>query len=147
MLKLKSEIVGPWHLELMNLSYLDGGGGIMMAQRQQQDLGFLARCAKLDLAVKEIETLRKLKAIYGLVNKVPPGANAGVHTDTLDCKVERWHLPLITNPGAWFWTEDEDKFRMEAGFWHGPFPYSKNHNVWNEGQSVRVHLVVDLEIV
>lgn len=118
--------------------FFDGGGGILMAFRQSVDI------VGLEKYTKEIERYTKKQAVYALINIIPPGIKSEIHTDTLKFDVFRYHLPLQTNPGAWWWDETGGRRVLEAGVWHGPMPYKINHAVGNDGVTDRVHLVIDL---
>lgn len=105
-------------------------------------------------AVKEIESFRKLTAVYVMVNKLPPGAVVPYHQDWLvptpkqpkEPTIERWHLPLMTNLQALFCLKTEKNCaHLALGYWTGPIPYWKHHNVTNGGRDTRVHLIVDLD--
>lgn len=142
MLHLNSKIKAE-ELEIKKLTTFDGGNGIMMAYRQSElhDLP-----PKLAEAVHEIETLRKKTARFVQVNSIPPGVSAGKHTDTLRCdyRLERWHFVISTNKEAWF-EDSSGRFHMDQGCWYGPVAYWDTHDVGNDGNTERVHLVVDLE--
>ncbi len=97
-------------------------------------------------AVDEIATARGLDVAYVMLNTLPAGCIVPEHTDTLPVPVERWHLPLITNPNCKWWDEVEGELFMAAGYWYGPLPYEKRHKVWNTGAVSRTHLVVDLRL-
>jgi hypothetical protein len=98
-------------------------------------------------AVLEIMELRNLEPAFMMINRVPPGVVAPPHIDTLPFPVERWHLPLVTNPDAYWWDEHDNKFiYMPVGYWHGPVPYYIRHAIVNFGLTERVHLVVDLKL-
>lgn len=120
-----------------NGGYFDGGGGILMAFRQST----YHDVPEVEEAVKEIESLTGLKRAFILINKIPPGIRSEVHTDTLKLPVQRWHLPLVTNPKAWFW--QETFLHMEIGYWYN-VKYWLPHSVGNDGPTDRIHLVVDL---
>jgi hypothetical protein len=124
----------------------DGGGGIQMAFRQSE-MPDETTLKDLLPAIREIEELRKKKCRFVQLNTAPPGFVSGVHTDTLRCDyhLERWHFVIATNKDAWFEDEINGKFHMDQGGWYGPVAYWKPHNVGNNGNTERVHLVVDLE--
>jgi len=98
-------------------------------------------------AIKEIALIRGLEPLFLTINILPPGVIVPIHTDTLIGKVEaeRWHLPLLTNPGCTFWDEESGDHHFEYGFWSGPVRHWINHSVKNTGVMKRIHLVVDLK--
>lgn len=104
-------------------------------------------------AIQEISAMRGLPALHVMVNKLPPGVVVPVHRDWLPPTraqprtptLERWHLPIQTNDRAFWWDEDRGPLSMETGYWYGPVPYWRKHQVWNLGDEERVHLVVDLD--
>lgn len=113
---------------------------------------WLGTCPTLAAAVREIELLRGQRALHVMVNKLPPGTIVPVHSDTLAPtrqgerpRVERWHLPLKTNPNCYFWDESDLWMHMALGSWWGPVPYWLPHSVENTGTADRIHLVVDLD--
>ena len=143
MLQLKSKL-DVTKLDYKTYKYFDGGEDIKMAARQST---MPALTSPFLEAVAEIVALRKLPVLYAGINIVPPGAQSGKHTDTLviGYKVERWHLPLVTNKDAWIWLSRGGEINMVAGVWHGPFPYWEEHAVGNRGNEDRVHFFVDLD--
>lgn len=95
----------------------------------------------------EISQLLGRKALYMMVNEIPPGIIAPPHTDTLPQRVQRWHLPLQTNAMSFWWDEVSNHFmHMIQGIWYGPVPYYARHSVMNFGTEPRIHVVVDLEL-
>lgn len=143
MLQIKSKL-DVSKFDYTKLDWFHGGENIMMAARQST----MPKLPPIFMeAIAEIEGLRGLKALYAGVNSVPGGEQSGKHTDTLlvDYKVERWHLPLVTNKDAWIWLNRGGEINMVAGVWHGPFPYWDLHAVGNRGKEARVHFFVDLD--
>lgn len=121
------------------------GAGIDMAHNS--DNGFpawLAKAPEIQKAIAEIEALVGGKANHIMLNRLKPHDNVLPHKDVMDVG-ERWHLPLVTNPKAKWWDEMDDKdVHMEVGYWYGPVPYKVSHSVWNDGETERIHLVVDV---
>lgn len=79
-----------------------------------------------------------------MVNKLEPGGMLQPHRDAPP-EFDRYHLPIVTNSDAWWWDEYTGKFHMREGFWYGPVPYcGVLHSVENNGETERVHVVVDL---
>jgi hypothetical protein len=127
------------------IEWFDGGGGVLMAERQSVSYEPERFSKSVQAAVAEIEALRGKKALFVMINRLDPGIIIERHTDTLKMPypVERWHLPVITNPKAWH--EQGSRFNMTAGVWYGPVPYWEEHCGGNEGTTPRIHLIVDLE--
>lgn len=142
-MQIPSEI--NWKDFLNNLTTFDGGDNIRMAFSQStpppNDLPLV-----IVEAIKEIERLRKLTAKFIMINTIPPTYMAKPHTDTLksDKRLERWHLPIVTNEDAWYWSENHGFEHFSAGFWCGPVAYWNRHTAGNFGLTDRTHLVVDL---
>ncbi len=96
-------------------------------------------------AAKEIASLRQLDIKNIMVNILPADIIVPKHTDTLiyqNC--ERWHLPIVSNNGCFWWDEVGGLLIMELGNWYGPVPYYNQHAIGNLGKTERIHLVVDL---
>lgn len=104
-------------------------------------------------AISEIAALRGLPPVNLMVNRLAPGVDVPVHRDWLlptpmqlhKPTVERWHLPISTNPDAQFWERGVGYTHMPLGVWGGPVRYWNYHSVRNFGTTERVHLVVDLD--
>lgn len=77
-----------------------------------------------------------------------PGSHSHLHFDTKygpSWGVARLHVPITTNPDAVLRLDGED-YRWQPGeFWFGDF--SRDHQVGNDGQEPRVHLVIDTLLV
>lgn len=141
--------------ECISLSYHIDGTGVLMATNQSEGLPpqIVARphiCA----AINEIAVARSQNPLNVMVNKMPPGVVVQPHRDWLrptshqakKPTLERWHLPVQTNPDALWWDEDSNvKKHYPLGIWFGPVPYWIFHSVENLGLTERVHLVVDLD--
>jgi hypothetical protein len=130
--------------------YLDGSGAAMVfgPNRGIPDVHPL-----INAAVREIAEARGYEPLHLMINELPPGVVVPKHRDWLlptttqpsrPC-VERWHLPVQTNPDAMFWDEDRGLQHAPLGVWFGPVPYWILHTVWNLGTTPRVHIVVDLD--
>ena len=100
--------------------------------------------AELTAAVREIEKLTGKKAVWVMLNRLPPSVVVPVHTDTVTYTPERWHLVIKTNPHAYFWSDPTGQIHLNGGRWWGPIPYRANHQIWNGGTTDRIHFVVDL---
>jgi len=122
------------------------GTKILMAFRQGQTSSLVGLPVALRCAVEEIEGHRSTKALAIMVNIVAPTVHSGIHVDPYPGgrRIERWHLPIKTNHGAWVWFGDEYRW-WNTKMWHGPLKYWEPHSVGNDGDQDRVHLVVDLD--
>lgn len=124
----------------------DGTGVEMTAlQFHEQSSLSLLHHDEVKAAVDELESLTGGACAFIMFNRLAPGAGVPAHVDAHSEPVERWHLPVATNPQAWWWDLSlGESLHMRAGWWWGPVPYSVFHRVWNDGDSERIHLVVDL---
>lgn len=124
------------------------GTGILLLNGQWQ--GVPRWCSEiLQEAIEEIEHLLFKRVQHVSINIILPDGRSGWHKDPTPQDDaghpiihDRWHLPLQTNPGAWF--EDRERIHMEQGYWHGPVEYWLPHAVGNDGSEPRMHLVCDL---
>lgn len=82
-----------------------------------------------------------------IVNKITAGNSLGVHADGPPQDL-RFHLPIVTAPGCYWWDEVTNRFtHMTAGNWWGPVPYSGvKHSMVNDSSQERIHVVVDLYV-
>lgn len=137
--------LGALTAEAVRQDFRRDGAGIDMAHNS--DSGFpawLPKAPQIQAAIAEIEGLVNGKANHIMLNRLRPHDNVLPHRDQMDVG-ERWHLPLVTNPRAIWWDEmDGKEVHMEVGFWYGPVPYKVEHSVWNDGETERIHLVVDV---
>ena len=79
-----------------------------------------------------------------MVNKLNPHSFLGKHRDGPP-QMDRWHLPVITNPLCEWYDEIDGWCHMEEGKWHGPVNYCGIlHAMHNDGDNARYHLVLDL---
>lgn len=125
------------------LQYTQDSTGIEMSHPQAKGKpGWLGRFPILQDAVADLEAqTRAAKAV--MVNRLGPGVRVPLHKDAEGG--ERWHLPIVTNPRAYWWDARDADVHMEAGKWWGPVPWEVNHSVSNLGDTPRIHLIVDLE--
>lgn len=128
------------------------GSGAYMAIRPCEFPEWLRKCDWLIEALDELAWIREQKVLWVMINKLPPDTIVPVHTDTLLPtqqgklpRLERWHLPIVTNPDCYFWDEHHKWTHFALGSWWGPVPYWLNHSVENTGQTERIHVVVDLD--
>lgn len=115
----------------------------------------------------EIGQLMKFRRADGIeqvmVNRLDPGGNLAIHRDgrPYEPPPERWHLPVITNRRVLYWQEGDgmdaeidgngspvfgNRVHMAGGSWWGPIEYWRLHRMANDGESSRLHLVVDLRV-
>lgn len=106
-------------------------------------------------AVLEIATRRKLNPVNVMVNWVTSGAPVPKHRDWIKptplqkrkpC-IERWHLAVRTNKSSFWWDEKNGYIHFPYGCWCGPVPYWTYHTVVNDGDSPRLHILVDLDTI
>jgi len=135
------------------LTVVQDEGYVQMTALQSTDL--LRKHDEIEEAVQEISSLRKLEAVYVMVNKMDPGKILPRHQDWLAPTplqpykgplIERWHLPLFTNNCVlWYDSSHPEGCYMPPGYWCGPVPYWNHHTVMNTGPTERYHLIVDLD--
>ena len=119
---------------------------------------FVANDKKLIELTKPI--FEKLEFIFdgkhsmALYANLPPGKKVPLHTDHLENKVftgegdnylkliHRIHIPIITNPGVFFKILGEKKHMKVGECWD--INQNVLHEIWNEGTSNRIHLIVDM---
>ena len=149
--------LGVWN-EISKLEFkLDGSGARMylpQSTRICEIMGTLIRYPNLIDAIIELELMQNQTAIYLTINHLPAGVTVPIHTDALKPttyqkvpRVERWHLPILTNSECWWWDEFNGRINMLVGHWYGPMPYWINHQVANTGTTDRYHIVVDLDTI
>lgn len=97
-------------------------------------------------AIDEVRCARQVGALRQMiVNRLRPYGKLEAHRDGWPDRL-RFHLPLQTNPGAYWWDELNGKVHMSCGTWYGPVPYcGVLHAAHNPTPVDRVHLVVDFE--
>jgi hypothetical protein len=151
MLRLESKVPIQSLVTLIDqLNFVSESGYIFMAQNQH------TRKIQSEFieAVEEIAKIRGLTILGTMVHKIPAGKRIPMHRDFINptplqprkhpC-VERWHLPILTNPDVYWWDEQHEWLSLEQGYWYGPVPYWINHKVENRSSEERVHLIVDLD--
>jgi hypothetical protein len=149
--------------DVKRLNFFLDDTGVQMAQRQSKPIPQDTKYSFpfISAAIDEIARLLGKTACHYMVNKLPPICNVPVHTDSLRLNaevgkivLERWHLPILTNPLALYWDENMGVrpdgsyvgFHMKVGIWYGPIPYYMKHTIWNDhATEERIHLVVDLK--
>jgi hypothetical protein len=78
---------------------------------------------------------------------LPPGVTIGEHFDfhtSFQFGLLRLHIPIVTNPHVVFMIGGERMTWREGELWYGDF--SKVHSVRNDGDTIRVHMVIDVQI-
>jgi hypothetical protein len=134
--------------------WLDGSGAEMAIAPNGGIPNEVSNDPGLKAALEEIARLRNLSVLHIMVNKMKPNVRVPIHRDFLlptplqkrnHPTIERWHLPIVTNDDCTWWDEVSGIYRMKPGFWHGPVPYWLKHQVTNDGQTERIHLVIDLD--
>lgn len=123
--------------DVMRLEYHQDASGIDMAALQGSMPKWLKDSPAIRMALNDVPDAQSV-----MVNRLKAGVEVPVHTDAENGV--RWHLPIVTNPGAMWWDEISGQTHMEAGFWWGPVPYTIPHKVLNRGATDRIHLVVDI---
>jgi quercetin dioxygenase-like cupin family protein len=77
--------------------------------------------------------------------RLRPGGRILRHSDplhTIDPRLVRLHVPIVTNPDVWFSVNDQRVEMRPGEVWHVDVRFP--HAVENRGASTRVHLVLDL---
>jgi quercetin dioxygenase-like cupin family protein len=77
--------------------------------------------------------------------RLRPGGRILRHSDplhTIDPRLVRLHVPVVTNPDVFFLVNDERVEMRPGEAWHVDVRFP--HAVENRGSSTRVHLVMDL---
>jgi hypothetical protein len=95
-------------------------------------------------AVEEIAGIAGKNPARAMVINLKPGGKITRHRDegAYAEATERYHLPVITNPDAWLEVGDQ-RMHMEAGTFYR-FAKHVEHEGANQGETDRIHLVVDL---
>jgi hypothetical protein len=97
-----------------------------------------------DIAFDLMAKLRGERLGRILINRLPSGQHIPSHSDiAADLRYyDRFHIPLTTNDGIDF-RAGEDHAQMGVGeiWW---FDNSAEHEVWNRGNTDRIHLIVDI---
>lgn len=131
--------------DINELEFWIDGSGAEMSVKPAEYPNYLKNKSFIRQAIAEIERLTNQKSVYVMINKLKAGVEVSVHTDTLPKRIDRYHLPILTNEKAFWWDRVYGVRHLKAGVWYGPMPYWLDHSVANFGDIERVHLVVDLE--
>lgn len=138
--------------EVVQIDFWKDDSEVEMCVRQSDGIPFRNATAIMS-AVGEIGLLRLTPPLHLMINRMPPKVLVPKHRDFLKASthqqryptLERWHLPIVTNEGAWWWDEQHGRMLLPAGFWYGPMPYWLEHQIGNDGNDSRIHLIVDLD--
>lgn len=140
---------------LQQLSFWLDGSGAEMAVAPNGGLPHeVVQHPPIVKSLEEIERITGLSVLHVMVNRLKPGVVVPVHRDFLrptplqqrnHPTIERWHLPVVTNNECLWWGEDTGFVHFPKGEWMGPVPYWRKHQVLNQGDFERIHLVVDLD--
>ena len=93
-------------------------------------------------AIEEIEQFTGGKAIGLMVNTLKAKQVSPIHTDPGEG--DRYHLAITTNVQVNWWDEINGLVHFQLGYWYGPVPYRFKHQVYNDGKTDRLHLIVDI---
>ena len=107
------------------------------------DTEILARCAYVREVLNRIECEKEAVRFMLLA----PGARIKEHKDFFmgfDEGVIRLHIPVITNPQVEFYLDGERVPMREGELWY--LDFSQKHRVENNGDSDRIHLVMDCKV-
>ena len=77
--------------------------------------------------------------------RLRPGGAIFRHSDPMediDPRLVRLHVPIVTNPNVEFLVNDRRVVMLPGEVWHVDVRFP--HEVYNRGDSMRVHLVMDL---
>ena len=88
------------------------------------------------MGVKELGRILIVKLKPG--GKIVPHIDEGRYSDYFS----RYHLPIVTNPDAYYRVENEFIHMKVGEFWQ--FNHKKEHTAGNEGAEDRIHLIVDM---
>lgn len=82
-----------------------------------------------------------------MVNQLRAHSTLELHRDGPP-EMLRYHLPITTNPLVEWYDEIDGWVHMELDKWYGPVNYcGKLHSMTNDGETARIHLIVDLVAV
>jgi hypothetical protein len=94
--------------------------------------------------IESLEKLHNGKVGKAVFINLPPFKNVDKHKDAggyLE-SVRRHHIPIATNERVSFVIDGERKFMRVGEIWE--VNNNKVHQVWNEGDTDRVHLLIDI---
>lgn len=132
--------------ELEALDYEPNAYGIRRSIEQEQPIPDWAQRGTCAQALTEITSLTRRTPRHLMASIMPTGLELPVHVDRVDADPDgqRWHLPVVTNPGCSWWDQDGGSVVFARGFWWGPCPDRTPHTFANLGRTQRLHLIVEL---
>lgn len=94
--------------------------------------------------IKDLEGLHNGRVGKALFIKLPPSKDVNPHIDFGDYleSVRRHHIAILTNPKVSFIIDGEKQFMDIGECWE--VNNNKMHQVWNEGDTDRIHLLIDI---
>lgn len=130
-------------------------GGKMVDEESQRGSDDYSMMARTDIVeklpyIKSILDAFKTRQGRVRILKLAPGAGIGLHRDieheaaNFAVGQVRLHIPIYTNEGVTFFVGGE-RIKMQPGRLYY-VNFSKPHFVRNDGDSDRIHLVLDLEV-
>lgn len=98
----------------------------------------------LAVAIDDVCAMTVGRPARAMLVRLRPGGVIAEHTDEgiyAEATV-RFHVPLVTNPGAWL-TVDGERYHLPAGH---VFAFDKHrpHSGGNDGDTPRSHLIIDI---
>ncbi len=95
-------------------------------------------------AIEYLEKIHNGKVGKAVLIKLPPFKNVDKHKDVGNYleAVRRNHIPIATNNKVSFVIDGERQFMNVGEIWE--VNNNKMHQVWNEGETDRVHLLIDI---
>ncbi|RZM21788.1 MAG: hypothetical protein EOO88_31480 [Pedobacter sp.] len=110
------------------------GGSIYRDTPLMEQCGYIRQVA--DFFEMDKTTIRLMKLGAGAIIK--PHVDDALNFEEGEVRI---HIPVVTNPGLKFYLEDERLVMEEGSCWY--LNLSRKHSVVNEGNTDRVHLVID----
>lgn len=99
---------------------------------------------KIEQVVNLFANQRDLQIHQVMVNELAPHSALELHRDGKP-EMQRWHLPVFTNELVQWYDEIDGWQHMKLNHWYGPVNYcEKLHSMTNDGETRRIHLIVDL---
>ena len=132
-------------LTVPNFAQIDYPYAIQVMDEEQI---FLGLCNPI---FRELEELYKGKVAMCGFNKLSPWKSMPRHRDQVDGQqpfspyynvLRRLHIPLFTNEHSILWVSGEEKNLKVGECWE--FNNNLYHEVWNDGDTNRVHLIIDI---
>lgn len=101
--------------------------------------------------IKELEELYNGKVAMCGFNKLGPGCSMPLHRDQSSGNepfspyyyvLRRFHIPIYTNEKAFIKVNGEHKHMKVGECWE--FNNNHRHKVWNDGDTDRIHFIIDI---